>query len=266
MRPNREGFENRPLSGQTVVVTRMRDQAASLSEPLTAAGAEVIEAPTIELGPIDDYSEVDDSLRILARYDWLVLTSRNGVDAMFARLDVLGLDVSVLSAVKIAAIGSATAAALEACGTKPDLVPAEAVGESMAETLIEQGIEGKRVLMLRAQIARRDLPQALTQAGAECDDWPIYQTGCPKELPKRFLDTLDEGKIDWITVTSPSSFQNLLKLLSPEQHEQLRKIKLASIGPVSTKAIRAAGFSETVEADPHDVQGLVDAICNAVAN
>ena len=256
-----ERFENRPVSGQTIVVTRMRDQAGSLSGPLAAAGADVIEAPSIELEQVDDYSDVDEALKSLSNYDWLVLTSCNGVDAMFARMDALGLDTRSLAPPKIAAIGSATAAALEDYGVRPDLIPAEAVGEAMADALIEQGVEGKRVLMLRAQIAREDLPRALTRAGAECDNLPIYQTVCPQELPQRFTDAFNDNTIDWVTVTSPSSFTNLLKLLPPEQHAQLRKINLASIGPVSTRAIRAAGFTETVEADPHDVPGLVDAIC-----
>jgi len=261
-----ERFENRPLSGQTIAVTRMRDQAESLSGPLAAAGANVIEVPTIELAPVDDYRDVDEALKNLSNYDWLVLTSCNGVDAMFARIDALGLDMRALVPVKIAAIGSATAAAMGDHGVRPDLIPAEAVGEAMADALIEQGVEGKRVLMLRAQIAREDLPQALTRAGAECEDLPIYQTVCPKQLPKPFVDKLNEGTIDWVTVTSPSSFTNLLKLLPPEQCASLRKIKLASIGPVSTQAIRSAGFTETVEADPHDVPGLVNAICGHGCN
>lgn len=265
LRPKNDGFQSRPLSGQTIVVTRMCDQAAGLSGPLTAAGADVIEAPTIELGPLDDYRQVDEALKSLGRYDWLVLTSRNGVDAMFARLDALGLTTRALEPLQIAAIGSATAAALEERGVRPDLIPTEAVGESMADALIDQGIEGKRVLMLRAQIARKDLPLKLTEAGAECDDLPIYQTVCPNELPKSFIERFDEGTIDWITITSPSSFQNLLTLLSPEQQKQLRKVKLASIGPISTKTIRAEGYEETVEADPHDVPGLVEAICRFVA-
>lgn len=255
--------EHRPLYGQTIVVTRARDQAAALSEPLLAAGAEVILAPTIELQEVEHFGAVDGALRAAcgeSRYAWLVLTSANGVDAAFKRLEAIGQHPRALARVKIAAIGSATASQLRKQGIDPDLVPAEAVGESLAEALAERGILKKRILLLRADIAGNQLPAALQEAGAICDDIPVYRTVRPKALPGPFLARLDRGKIDWITLTSPSSFVNLLSLLSEDRKAALGRIKLASIGPVTTRAIRKAGYAETVEADPHDVPGLVSAI------
>lgn len=254
---------HRGLHGQTIVVTRMRDQAAGLSTPLRAAGAEVIEAPTLELTGLDDYDRVDETLRAIrigSPYTWLVVTSANGVDAMFNRLAAIGGDRRSLAGVRIAAIGSATAARLRDRGIEPDLIPAEAVGESMAEALIGRGIAGRRILLLRADGARPQLPAALGRAGAACDDLPIYRTARPPNLPASFLARLDAGKVDWITLTSPSSFVNLLSLLGKERAQALRKVKLASIGPVTTRAIRQAGYNEAVEADPHDAAGLVAAI------
>jgi uroporphyrinogen III methyltransferase/synthase len=252
-----------PLQGQTIVVTRMRDQADGLCRFLRSAGAEVLEAPTIEIGPIEDYGQVDDALRHLDRYQWLVLTSANGVDAMFARIKAAGLDPRCLTQVKIAAIGSATARRLIEQGIEPNLVPPEAVGESMAEALIEQGVRGSRILLLVADIARTQLADALQAAGAQCDSLPIYRTRCPAALPADFIEGLDRGQIDWITLTSPSSFVNLLSLLGPQRCERLRAVELASIGPVTTRAIQKAGYSVAAEADPHDVLGLVSAIIEA---
>lgn len=160
----------------------------------------------------------------------------------------------------MAAVGSATTAALARLGVQPDLVPREAVGEALAESMIRAGVAGRRVLLLRAEIARGDLVEALKRAGATCDDLAIYRTGSPKGLPEAFVRAFDDGGIDWLTLTSPSSLANLLQLLGRERSEGLRRIRLASIGPVTTRAIRQAGFEAAAEADPHDVEGLVASI------
>jgi uroporphyrinogen III methyltransferase / synthase len=252
-----------PLTGQTIAVTRMPDQADSLSRFLRAAGAEVIEAPTIELGPIEDYTRVDEALRHLDRYRWLILTSANGVDALFARMEALDLKTSHLAPVRIAAIGSATAGRLTDRRIRVDLVPPEAVGESMAEALIGQGVRDERILLLVADIARPQLAEALRAAGALCDSLPVYRTKCPTALSDEFLRRFDHGEVEWITLTSPSAFHNLVALLGPGRGQRLRSVRLASIGPVTTQAIREAGHAIAAEADPHDVDGLVAAIMSA---
>ncbi|NLE61868.1 MAG: uroporphyrinogen-III synthase [Planctomycetes bacterium] len=252
-----------PLQGRTIAVTRTRDQAESLCRFLRSAGAEVIEAPTIELGPLEDYVEVDDALQHLDRYQWLVLTSANGVDAVFDRIKAIGLDTGCLAQVKVAAIGSATARRLTEQGVRPALVPPEAVGESMSQALIERGVRGSRILLLVADIARSQLPDALQAAGAHCDSLAVYRTRRSAALPVGFVERLERGQIDWITLTSPSSFANLLSLLGPQCCERLHAVGLASIGPVTTQAIREAGYSVAAEGDPHDVPGLVSAIIDA---
>lgn len=263
MEPACEPDSRKPLGGLTIAVTRMRDQAGRLSDSLAAAGAGVIEAPTIELRPVEDYTAVDAAIRNLASYHWLVLTSANGVDALFGRLDRLGLVREHLSTVRVAVVGTATASRLAEHGICPDLVPPEAVGESLAHTLADTGLKDKRVLLLAADIARPRLAESIEAAGAHCDSLPLYRTACPDRLPPDFLEHLDGGRIDWITFTSPSSFVNLLTLLGPLRTERLRFVRLASIGPVTTKAIREAGHSVASEADPHDVAGLVSAIIEA---
>ncbi len=258
-------FENQPLHGQVIVVTRMRDQAAALTGPLRAAGADVIEAPTLTLAPMPDYAAVDESLRTVGTYAWLVVTSANGAGALFDRLDALGLDARALAGVKIAAVGSATAGRLGEGGIRPDLVPPEATGESLGRAMIAAGVGGgQRVLLLRGDLADESLPAALRAGGAHCDDRAVYRTIAPADLPDAFWAAYEAGRIGWITLTSPSAFVNLLERLGGDRTEQLRAIKLASIGPVTTRAIRERGFEVTVEADPHDVAGMVAAIVREV--
>jgi len=260
MRESIEWFEHRPLSGQVIAVTRPPDQAQELSGGLASLGAEVIEAPTIAIGPLEDYSTVDAALRSLPLYAWLVVTSANGVEALFSRISAIGGDARLLSPVRIAAVGTATAGRLEFHGIHPELVPGEAVGEDLANELIRRGVAGRRVLLLRAEIARKSLTESLQAAGAVCNDLAVYRNVCPTELPAGFLERLNGGRIDWITLTSPSTFHNLLSLLGPAAASLLYNVRLASIGPVTTRAIRERGYHETVEADPHDSAGLIAAI------
>jgi len=149
-------------------------------------------------------------------------------------------------------------------GVRPDLVPNEAVGEALAQAIIQRGVAGRRVLLLRSDIARSHLVEALAGAGAACDDLAVYRTVCPQSLPAEFVERLDAGRIDWLTLTSPSSLVNLLQLLGKDRLQKLRRVKLASIGPVTTRAIRESGLAEAVEANPHDLPALVAAIVGAM--
>ncbi len=265
MRENIEWFERRPLHGRVIAVTRRREQAEGLAGELASLGAEVIEAPTLAIGPVEDYAAVDEALRGLERYAWLVLSSANGVDMLFERLAAIGRDARQLAAVQVAAVGAATAGRLAEHGINADLVPEEAVGESLASAIIEQGVAGKRILLLRAEVGRKVLVEALQAAGAVCDDLAVYRTVCPAELPAAFVERFDRGEVDWITLTSPSSFRNLMSLLGSQRAGGLYNVKLASIGPVTTKAVREGGFEVAAEADPHDASRLVAAICRQVA-
>ena len=254
-------FERRPLHGQTVIVTRTRHQASALSCELRRLGAAVLEAPTIELAPPPDPAAVDAALRGIGAYDWLVLTSVNGVDAMVARMRGLGLDARSLGRVRIAAIGAATAGRLEAYFLRPEVVPQEFVAEALAGELARFDLRGKRVLMLRADIARPALRDALGQLGAVCDDVALYRTVRPAALPPRVMERLDSGTVDWITFTSSSTFTNFLDLFGADRLRTLGpRVKLASIGPVTSQTIREAGFEPTVEATEHTIPGLVRAI------
>ncbi len=260
LRERIEWFERRPLFGLTIVVTRMREQAAALSGALRAAGAEVLEAPTIALAEPVEPAGLDHAVACLREYDWVVVTSVNGVDALFGRLRALGGDARWLGGVEVAAVGSATSARLSEYGVRADLVPGEATGEALGVAMVERDVAGRRVLLLRGDLAGQELPGALRAGGARCDEVTAYRTVCPAALPEGFLTALDAGRVDWIALTSPSAWVNLLHLLGEERRDQVRQVRLASIGPVTSKAIIASGMAVSAEGVPHDVSGLVAAI------
>ncbi len=253
-------FEARPLFGHRIIVTRSRHQASELAGRLMQLGAEAIEAPTITIEPLDDYARIDQALRRLSDYNWLVLTSVNGVDAALERMRRLDMDARLLFGVRIAAIGPATAERLRDHLLKPDLVAETFTSESLAEALSGFDLTGQRCLLLRADVAGADLPAALIRSGAICDDLAIYRTARAAALPEPVLERLGRGEIDWITFASSSTFLNFVALLGEDRLDLLAEVKLASIGPVTSRAIRQRGFEPTVEAQPHTIPALVDAI------
>jgi uroporphyrinogen III methyltransferase/synthase len=259
-------FETRPLFGQTIIVTRTRDQASELSQQLTDLGANVLEAPTIELAPIDDPTLVSTPLKD-GPWDWIIFTSKNGVSSTKEKLFEAGLDVRAFGSAKIAVVGEATAAAVrDELGLKVDLCPKEFVAEALADSLAAtNGIHGKRFLLFRAEIARTVLIERLTAAGASAvRDVAIYQTKSPTSLPLEVTEAIANNAVHWITFTSSSTAKNFTALLGPDYQNQLRGIQLASIGPITTEALKALGLSAAVQADPHTMPGLVTAVKNAI--
>jgi uroporphyrinogen III methyltransferase / synthase len=254
-------FERRPLFGRRIVVTRTRQQASELAGRLTDLGADVVEAPTIAIEPPETWDATDQALQRLNQYDWLVLTSVNGVDAMVARMRACRLDARALAGLRVAAIGSATADRLRRVFIEPEIVPDEFVAEALAESLIKLGdLRGKRILLLRADIARPALRKALVEAGAVCDDVAIYRTLSARDLPAEVREGIADGSIGWVTFTSSSTFTNFFALLDGPAREALRKVRLASIGPITSQTIREAGYEPAVEADVHTIDGLVEAL------
>lgn len=259
-------LRHRPLLGQTIAVTRTRQQASELGEQLESLGADVIEAPTIEIFPAADFTPVDSALNSAAKYDWIIFTSAAGVTAAKERILKIGKDARVFGAAKIAAIGAATARAIsdELC-LQVDLCPKKYVAEALADELTSGPAgniaKGKRFLLLRADIARPILAERLTAAGAaEVADVAIYQTRPVSQLSPRLLEAIDNKQLHWITFTSSSTARNLIELLGSDYKTKLDGIKLASIGPVTSLALRELGLSPAVQAETYDVNGLVDAI------
>jgi len=256
-------FESRPLFGQTVVVTRTRQQASDLTGKLSALGAMVIEAPTIELTRPSDWKEVDEALRSAAKFDWIIFTSANGVSFTRRRLFEIGLDARSLGRAKIAAIGPATAAAVtEQLALHVDLCPEQFVAEALADELIARSaVKSARFLLLRADIARPVLVEKLIAAGAaEVRDVSVYETHSPPSLPAELLEALDAKRVNWITFASGGTVRNFLKLLGPDPLRRMAGVKIASIGPVTTAALKELNLQPTVQAQTFDISGLTTAI------
>lgn len=255
-------FEQRPLFGQRILVTRTRQQASELAAGLASLGAQVMEAPTIELAAPEDWTPIDAALRRLDTYDWLLLTSANGVRAVWERLRRLGRDARAFPA-RVGAIGPATAAALEQIGIVPDLIPEKFVGEALAAALRQcvGDMRGRRFLLLRANIARPALREALQAAGAVVEDVAIYRTRRPAALPAEVLETLGQpGGVSWITFTSASTVHHFDELLPAALRPAVAAVKKLSIGPVTSAALRQVGWPPDVEAARHDIPGMLAAL------
>lgn len=256
-------FEARPLFGRSVVVTRAREQASGLAARLAALGAEVIQCPTIEIRPLDDYAPLDAALARLPGYDWLVFTSVNGVRHAWERLRALGKDSRALGGVQVAAIGPATADALRRRGIEPDFLPARYVAEGVLEGLLarEGGqMAGRRFLLPRAARARDVLPDALRRAGAVVDVLPAYETVPAQGNRDAVLRRLEAGALSCVTFGSSSTVENFLSLVDAETLRSHPETKLAAIGPVTAKTLRAHGLPCDIMPGEYTIPALADAV------
>lgn len=250
-----------PLAGRRILVTRTHKQAEGLSALLRQFGAEVIEAPVIEVRPPDSFEALDAALNNILEYDWLVLTSVNGVEALFSRLEPLGLSVDSLQHLKIAAIGPATEERIQDLGLVVDVVPQRYVAEEVVRSL-RKLVKGEKVLIVRAKIARDVIPQQLQDAGAEVEVVEAYQTVVPEEAKERMQHVFDDGRVpDAITFTSSSTVKNFLSIIvGTEIPAKLGGIKFASIGPVTSDTLREYGLPVHAEADEYTMEGLAQAL------
>jgi uroporphyrinogen III methyltransferase/synthase len=243
------------------MITRAREQAGALYEQLCAHGARVVEAPTIEIHPPQDLQALDRVVADVSEYDWLILTSANGVDALVASMDRLAVDARHLAGVKIAVVGHATEAALhDHLRLTADLIPEDFMAEALADELIKKwGIEGKRLLLMRGDIAQASLPRQLAAAGASITEVTAYQTKAAEQLPGATLELLREGSVEWITFTSASTARSMSALLGDERG-LIEGVKIASIGPVTSRAVVELGWQVAAQGGEASVDGLVDAI------
>ncbi len=261
-------FEKRPLFGQRVIVTRTRTQASALSDKLLRLGAEVLEAPTIAIELSDKSDHVSDTLQQIRQgaYDWVIFTSVNGVRMTAEALHHQQLDARALAKVRVAAVGAATADALrQYLCIEPDLLPSHATGEGLADALAEAGvIAGARFALLRADISRPVLVQRLQEEGAQkVEDVAIYRTRPVKALPQEVVDALQRGDIQWVTFTSSSTARNFISLLGEGYANILSRVRIASIGPITTATLSELGLNPTVQAPQARIDALVDAMCEA---
>ena len=250
-------LERRPLHGRRVVVTRARAQASELARRLAALGAEPIELPAIRIEPRIDTDEVRRAIEGVHAYALVCLTSPNGVRLLFEAMAERGWDARALANASVAAIGPGTEAALAQHAVIADIVPERFVAEELVEALNKLDLAGKPVLIARAAEARELLPEALRKRGAAVDVVTLYETRAEQPDPAA-LERAQEA--DFITFTSSSTVKNFVEAVDGRLPPDAR---IVSIGPVTSEAAREAGLTVDVEAERHDIDGLVEALLAA---
>ncbi len=252
-------FDNRPLFGKRILVTRARRQASALSRLLAERGAQPIELPAIDIQTVADSEELDQAISNLEHYQWIIFTSVNGVAAFWQRLHKLKRDSRALSGLKIGAIGPATAQALAAEGVIPDYVPEVYTSEDIIAGLKAQNIAEQRFLLPRADIADKELVQGICRLGASVHEVTVYRTIPATETIARAKQMIISGKIDVITFTSSSTVSNLVAVFG-EEPMAVNSAKIACIGPKTAQTAIKVGLSVDIIAREQTIPGLVAAI------
>lgn len=259
LREQLQWFDNKPLFGKTVIVTRARAQASALTKKLEAQGARVLEVPAIKIVPPADFAPLDKAIAEIDTYKWLILTSVNGVEYFFNRLQKAGKDSRALWGIKIAAIGSATAEALKGYGITADLIPSAYKAEELADALAEDTKAGDKLLLARAKVARNVLPERLRALGAQVDVVAAYETVTDCQNKEELLEALESGEASVVTFTSSSTVTNLLDVLG-DKKDLLNKVALAAIGPVTAETLEKNGLKPAISAAEYTIDGLMTAI------
>ncbi len=257
-----------PLSGSRVLVGRARHQASELSAGLKALGAEVIEIPFIEIRRPRSYKQLDSALAKISNYDWLILTSVNGVDAVDARVKKLCITAADLKHLRIAAIGPATADRIKSIGLKVAVVPEQYVAESVVKALRGK-VEGKRVLLARAKVARDVIPRELRKLVAHVDVVEAYETIIPRSSRKSLQAVMNDPKRrpHIIAFTSSSTVRNFVALLGRRMSRaNLDDVKLVSIGPITSATLREYGLRKHAQAKVFTIPGLIKAVVGSDSN
>jgi uroporphyrinogen III methyltransferase/synthase len=259
-------LERRCLWGQRIVVTRSRDQASALSGPLRELGADVLEIPVVRTRPPHSLTPLREALAGLGSYDWLVFTSGNGVARFFEEFFKKYRDIRDLGAIQIAAVGPGTAARIRDYHLQIDVVPQEFTAAKIVEALAKfESVENLRFLLARAEKANPELPRMLEAKGGIVDDIACYRTEPEPSSESRDVVRLRQDGADWIVFTSGSTVERFHALFNlPELMQRFPRLKLATIGPETSKLLAAVGLSPALEANPHTIDGLVTALRGCV--
>ena len=257
-----------PLSGLTFLNTREATAAGELTQRLTRLGARVVEAPMLDFAPPASWQPFDERLRRLGAEDWVAFTSANAVRCALERLQTLGEPPSALARGSIAAVGAATAAALESRGLSVALVPESFQGEGLLAALLEELKPGARVWLPRAEQAREVLVEGLRSAGMEVEVTPVYRTVPPAHGLGAALEALEGGGLDWIVFTSSSTVRHFFQLLPESAAAALsgRWPRIACLGAVTADTARSHGLEIAVQPERQDLDGLVEAIVAHLAS
>ncbi|NLV17063.1 MAG: uroporphyrinogen-III C-methyltransferase [Syntrophomonadaceae bacterium] len=260
LREDLQWFDNRPLSGRTIVVTRARSQASHMVAELERLGAQVIEFPTIRIKPIAAPG-LQECLVKISEYSWLTFTSVNGVKEFINQLNELGFDIRDLKGPRICAIGPATAAEAESRGLRVSIIPPEYRAEAAADILLSEMEAGEQMLLPRARGAREILPVMLRERGIIVDELEIYEAALEASVSPHALGLLKDADIDLITFTSSSTVNNFVALIGAEGLSGLQKeVKVACIGPITANTAVEAGFTVDIIPQEYTVDKLVQAI------
>lgn len=270
----RKSMNSLPLSGKTILVTRAAEQSSKFTELLQEKGATVLEMPALEIVPPSSWQELDKAIAELSSFDWLILTSANGVNYFFERLVKLGKDSRALAGLKIAVVGKKTASVLQQFGLKPDFIPPDFVADALIETFPEN-LEELKILFPRVESGGRDiLCQAFTQKGAKLTEVPAYQSVCPSEIDNHVWQALVNKEVNIITFASSKTVSNFVHLLRQKLthfpdltlEKLLNSVLIASIGPQTSKTCHELFQRVDIEAQEYTLEGLTEAIIQLIVN
>jgi uroporphyrinogen III methyltransferase/synthase len=255
-----------PLAGKTIIVTRSAGQSGEFSNLLASSGAKVIEMPTLEIGPPSSWEALDRAIAQLSTFNWLILTSTNGVDYFFERLSAQGKDFRSLAGLKIAVVGKKTAVSLQERGCQPDFIPPNFVADSLVESFPEQ-IAEQKILFPRVESGGREvLVKELTAKGAEVIEVAAYESRCPNEIAPVALAAIQNRIVDVVTFASSKTVKNFCQLLQPvgeNWQAWLGEVKIASIGPQTSKTCQELFGRVDVEAEEYTLEGLWRSLINS---
>lgn len=252
---------DKPLGAKRIVVTRARTQAAEFIRKLQALGAQVFDCPSIEISPPESFAALDAAVGEIESYDWLILTSVNGVEPFLSRLQAAGKSLGALAHLKIAAIGPETAKRLEAAGLRNVVVPSRYQAEGLLDLFEPQVLQGKRVLIPRAAKAREVLPETLREWGARVDVVEAYRTVSPTGDFSEVRRLLSQREVDVVTFTSSSTVSYFCRLFDGAAlAEIVGDAAVACIGPITVKTVEELGGRASIVASRFTIDGLIDAI------
>lgn len=265
LRDDLNWFEKKSLFGRGVVITRPEEQSSEFAELLYGEGVRVIHFPTIKIVPPDSFDDLDRVIGNIEKYHWIIFTSVNGVKFFFGRLNDLKKDVRDLKGIRICAIGPATSAAVEKFGIRVDIIPDDYIAEAVLAKFRGQEIGGKNIFLPRAEIARDVIPEGLSKLGANVDVVVAYRTVSSGRDKTELYELIDQGKVDVITFTSPSTAINFSDIMGEDIHLP-ENIKIACIGPVTAAAVEKLGLKVDIVSKTYTVSGLVEALAMQIKN
>ncbi len=261
LREKLKWFEDRPLFGRRILITRPREQAEDLKSRLTELGAEVLAFPTIEIRKPSSWERLDEDIQRIDRYHWIIFTSVNGVKHFFSRYQELRRDIRDLKGIRIAAIGSATERAIKEMHLNVEVLPDEFQAEGLVQSLKGKVLKGAHVLIARAKVARDVLPMELKKQGARVNVVETYETVIPKASRERLEQLFEDRPVDMVVFTSSSTVSNLSEILKPASlGDFLQQSTIAAIGPVTAQTANRHGLTVSVQPAQYNIPSLVEAI------